>query len=315
VSRRHLGCRRLTRVPGRAGPRSATEWGPRAGYPEPRVLRARAASRAPRTCEPTKVPSASVPAQAARGTAGAVSPYRAVSPRCPESAIPTTCRSLPAGTRSPRPSETTRSSSPLGRWPSASRRSWTSSWGLRWVIQVRFTDHSSGNTLVKVMTDGILLAEMQRDRELRRYDTVIIDKAHERSLNIDFIRRYLKQLSRRRPDLKVIITSATIDSQRFSKHFDDASIIEVLATSVAETSGMSGTLGPRASRDTASAPRFSTSRSSPSPGPVPASGPGVAAGSRPGSASGCTPRRASRLDRSSPTPRSCAPTWRRSSCR
>jgi hypothetical protein len=180
---------------------------------------------------------------------------------------------------------------------------------------VRFTDHSSGNTLVKVMTDGILLAEMQRDRELRRYDTVIIDKAHERSLNIDFIRRYLKQLSRRRPDLKVIITSATIDSQRFSKHFDDASIIEVLATSVAETSGMSGTLGPRASRDTASAPRFSTSRSSPSPGPVPASGPGVAAGSRPGSASGCTPRRASRLDRSSPTPRSCAPTWRRSSCR
>ena len=101
---------------------------------------------------------------------------------------------------------------------------------------MRFTDHSSGNTLVKVMTDGILLAEMQRDRELRRYDTVIIDKAHERSLNIDFIRRYLKQLSRRRPDLKVIITSATIDSQRFSKHFDDAPIIEVLATSVAETS-------------------------------------------------------------------------------
>ena len=144
---------------------------------------------------------------------------------------------------------------------------------------MRFTDHASGNTLVKVMTDGILLAEMQRDRELRRYDTVIIDKAHERSLNIDF-RGYLKQLSRRRPDLKVIITSATIDSQRLPKHFDDAPIIEVLATSVAETSGMSGTLGPRASRDTASAPRFSTSRSSPSPGPVPVPASGHATGHR-----------------------------------
>src|SRR5450759_3610854 len=93
--------------------------------------------------------------------------------------------------------------------------------------QVRFTDHSSGNTLVKVMTDGILLAEMQRDRDLRRYDTIIIDEAHERSLNIDFILGYLKQLLPRRPDLKVIITSATIDPQRFSKHFDNAPIIEV----------------------------------------------------------------------------------------
>ena len=93
--------------------------------------------------------------------------------------------------------------------------------------QVRFTDHSSASTLVKVMTDGILLAEMQRDRELRRYDTIIIDEAHERSLNIDFILGYLKQLLPRRPDLKVIITSATIDPQRFSKHFNDAPIIEV----------------------------------------------------------------------------------------
>ena len=93
--------------------------------------------------------------------------------------------------------------------------------------QVRFTDHSSGTTLVKVMTDGILLAEMQRDRDLRRYDTIIIDEAHERSLNIDFILGYLKQLLPRRPDLKVIITSATIDPQRFSKHFNDAPIIEV----------------------------------------------------------------------------------------
>ena len=93
--------------------------------------------------------------------------------------------------------------------------------------QVRFADHSSSSTLVKVMTDGILLAEMQRDRELRRYDTIIIDEAHERSLNIDFILGYLKQLLPRRPDLKVIITSATIDPQRFSQHFDNAPIIEV----------------------------------------------------------------------------------------
>ena len=85
--------------------------------------------------------------------------------------------------------------------------------------QVRFTDTSSDSTLVKVMTDGILLTEMRRDRLLRRYDTLIIDEAHERSLNIDFILGYLKRLLPRRPDLKVIITSATIDPQRFSDHF------------------------------------------------------------------------------------------------
>ena len=88
--------------------------------------------------------------------------------------------------------------------------------------QVRFTDQSSRDSLVKVMTDGILLAEMQRDRELRRYDTIVIDEAHERSLNIDFILGYLKQLLPRRPDLKVVITSATIDPQRFAAHFADA---------------------------------------------------------------------------------------------
>jgi len=85
--------------------------------------------------------------------------------------------------------------------------------------KVRFTDKSSDSTLVKVMTDGILLAEMQRDRQLLRYDTLIIDEAHERSLNIDFILGYLKRLLPSRPDLKVIITSATIDPERFSKHF------------------------------------------------------------------------------------------------
>ena len=85
--------------------------------------------------------------------------------------------------------------------------------------KVRFTDTSSDSTPVKVMTDGILLNEMRRDRQLLRYDTLIIDEAHERSLNIDFILGYLKRLLPRRPDLKVIITSATIDPQRFSDHF------------------------------------------------------------------------------------------------
>jgi ATP-dependent helicase HrpA len=93
--------------------------------------------------------------------------------------------------------------------------------------QVRFTDTSSKNTLVKVMTDGILLNAMQKDRDLKQYDTIIIDEAHERSLNIDFLLGYLKQLLPKRPDLKVIVTSATIDPQSFSRHFSDAPIIEV----------------------------------------------------------------------------------------
>ncbi|SDU83253.1 ATP-dependent RNA helicase HrpA [Jiangella alkaliphila] len=93
--------------------------------------------------------------------------------------------------------------------------------------QVRFTAKAGDDTLVKLMTDGILLAEIGQDRLLRRYDTLIIDEAHERSLNIDFILGYLKQLLPRRPDLKVIITSATIDPERFAEHFDDAPIIEV----------------------------------------------------------------------------------------
>ena len=95
--------------------------------------------------------------------------------------------------------------------------------------KVRFTDTSSDSTLVKVMTDGILLTEMRRDRQLRHYDTLIIDEAHERSLNIDFILGYLKRLLPRRPDLKVIITSATIDPERFREHFREfgAPVIEV----------------------------------------------------------------------------------------
>ena len=96
---------------------------------------------------------------------------------------------------------------------------------------VRFTDTVGERTLLKVMTDGILLAEIQRDRMLRRYDTLIIDEAHERSLNIDFLLGYLKQLLPKRRDLKLIVTSATIDTQRFSEHFSDvagpAPVVEV----------------------------------------------------------------------------------------
>ena len=88
--------------------------------------------------------------------------------------------------------------------------------------QVRFNDRVSEATAIKLMTDGILLAEMQRDRLLQKYDTIIIDEAHERSLNIDFLLGYLKRILPGRPDLKLIITSATIDVESFSRHFGDA---------------------------------------------------------------------------------------------
>ncbi|HFD80212.1 MAG TPA: ATP-dependent RNA helicase HrpA [Gammaproteobacteria bacterium] len=93
--------------------------------------------------------------------------------------------------------------------------------------KVRFHDRVGDGSHIKVMTDGILLAEIQSDPELREYDTLIIDEAHERSLNIDFLLGYLRRLLPRRPDLKLVITSATIDPERFSRHFDDAPIIEV----------------------------------------------------------------------------------------
>src|SRR5512139_1741977 len=93
--------------------------------------------------------------------------------------------------------------------------------------KVRFTDKVRHDTAIKVMTDGILLAESQGDPLLSRYDTIIIDEAHERSLNIDFLLGYLKTLVDKRPDLRVVITSATIDAERFSRHFDDAPVIEV----------------------------------------------------------------------------------------
>src|SRR5215218_8109770 len=93
--------------------------------------------------------------------------------------------------------------------------------------QVRFTDRVGRDTRVKLMTDGILLAELERDRSLRRYDTIILDEAHERSLNVDFLLGYLHRLLPRRPDLKLIITSATIDPERFSRHFGGAPVVEV----------------------------------------------------------------------------------------
>src|SRR5699024_8940090 len=90
---------------------------------------------------------------------------------------------------------------------------------------IRFDDRVTDTTAVKLMTDGILLAEMQRDRFLKAYDTIIIDEAHERSLNIDFLLGYLKRLLPRRPDLKVIITSATIDPERFARHFGSTAVV------------------------------------------------------------------------------------------
>ena len=94
-------------------------------------------------------------------------------------------------------------------------------------FQVRFQDQSKPSTLIKVMTDGVLLAETQNDLFLERYDTIIIDEAHERSLNIDFLLGYLKRILPKRPDLRLVITSATIDVERFSKHFNNAPVFEV----------------------------------------------------------------------------------------
>ena len=94
-------------------------------------------------------------------------------------------------------------------------------------FKIRFSDQVSDASYVKLMTDGMLLAEMQQDRFLNQYDTIIIDEAHERSLNIDFLLGYLRQLLDKRPELKLIITSATIDPERFSRHFNDAPIVEV----------------------------------------------------------------------------------------
>ncbi|MFI6289463.1 ATP-dependent RNA helicase HrpA [Streptomyces sp. NPDC051018] len=124
--------------------------------------------------------------------------------------------------------------------------------------KVRFTDQVGGDTYLKLMTDGILLAEIQTDRELHAYDTIIIDEAHERSLNIDFLLGYLAQLLPKRPDLKVVVTSATIDPERFSRHFGDAPIIEVSGRTypvevryrpLLDEDGAGGADGPDSDRD------------------------------------------------------------------
>jgi ATP-dependent helicase HrpA len=93
--------------------------------------------------------------------------------------------------------------------------------------KIRFADQTTDDTVIKFMTDGMLLAELQADPALREYDTVIVDEAHERSLNIDFILGHLRRLRLRRPELKIIITSATIDTEAFARAFDGAPIIEV----------------------------------------------------------------------------------------
>src|SRR3981189_1444925 len=102
---------------------------------------------------------------------------------------------------------------------------------------VRFPDQASDRTLVKLMTDGILLADIQRDRRLLRYDPLILDEAHERSLNIDFLLGYLRELLPRRPDLKVIVTSATIEPGRFAAHFGGAENISSGGVPIVEVSG------------------------------------------------------------------------------
>jgi ATP-dependent helicase HrpA len=112
-------------------------------------------------------------------------------------------------------------------------------------FKVRFTDTLSKGASVKLMTDGILLAETQTDPLLRQYDTIIIDEAHERSLNIDFLLGYLKQLLPKRRDLKIIITSATIDAQRFANHFaDDAGNLRGAEPKPAPVIEVSGRLYP-----------------------------------------------------------------------
>jgi ATP-dependent helicase HrpA len=124
---------------------------------------------------------------------------------------------------------------------------------------VRFDERVSAETSVKLMTDGILLTEIQRDHQLRRYDTIIVDEAHERTLNVDFLLGYLKRLLPRRPDLKLVITSATIDPERFSAHFGGAPIIEVsgrtypVEVRYRTVVDMESTVDPDPDRDTISA--------------------------------------------------------------
>ena len=137
-------------------------------------------------------------------------PDRARPPSCPRSA------SSWAGGRSGTPS---RGGSPRAPWPSGSPPSWAPTSATWWATRCASPRQSSIATRLKVMTDGVLLAEIARDRDLRRYDTIILDEAHERSLNIDFLLGYLTPAAPATPDLKILITSATIDTERFAAHF------------------------------------------------------------------------------------------------
>ena len=149
--------------------------------------------------------------------------------------------------------------------------------------KVRFRDQVAPESSIKLMTDGILLAEIQRDRYLNEYDTLIIDEAHERSLNVDFLLGYLEQLLPKRPDLRVIVTSATIDPERFAQHFGGAPIVEV--------SGRSYPVEVRY-------------RPPAEPGATAPTGTAEPAAARPASASAKFPRRDTRCDCPFPPPRS-----------
>ena len=169
--------------------------------------------------------------------------------------------------------------------------------------KVRFTDQVGENTLVKLMTDGILLAELAGDRMLRGYDTLIIDEAHERSLNIDFILGYLAQLLPRRPDLKVVITSATIDPERFSKHFG---VARRSSRSPAAPTPSTSATGP-SSTPTTPTPIPTATSSTPSPTPSPSSagsGRATSSCSCPASARSATPPTRWRATRPRPAWRS-----------
>ena len=176
----------------------------------------RRAARQPAQGRDRPRPSATTRWSSSRGR-----PARARRPRSPR------CAWSSAAASTGRSATPSRGGWPPGPSPSGSPRSWAAPLGEAVGYKVRFTDVSADDTLVKLMTDGILLAEIARDRQLRRYDTLIIDEAHERSLNIDFMLGYLRQLLPRRPDLKVIITSATIDPERFAAAFGGAPIVEV----------------------------------------------------------------------------------------
>ena len=185
---------------------------------------ARRSRRSPtrRSCRSPRVATTcSLRSATTRSSSWPARPARARRPSCPSSA--SSSGAACAG-RSPTPS---RDGSPRGPWRSGSRTSSTSRSAAPSATRSASTTEAREDTLVRLVTDGLLLAEIRRDPLLRRYDTIIVDEAHERSLNIDFLLGCLHRILPRRPDLKLIITSATIDPERFSEHFGGAPIVEV----------------------------------------------------------------------------------------